>query len=404
MRVLFIHNSFSGQFGPRAQYLEDRGHKVVFLTSNQNVEYRGFEVRSFWSGARGKKINIYSQAFHESVDTAHSAASEMMRLKQEGFVPDVVVSHAGNGVGFFVKDVWLETRHLVYLEWYYNVPGVDIEFLYGEQDPCQRDLINRLQNASILLELASADRLISPTNWQKEQFPKHIRDSIDVLYDGLEVTDAEFSEESLAQVLGELKIPAGVQYITYVARGFERYRGFGEFMQAVELLQIEHPNLHVIVVGLDKVFYGKELEDGRSYKAAAMQDLDLDLSRIHFVGWLGRPEYKLVLQGASAHVYLTVPFVLSWSFVEAMSLGCSIVATRVPPVLEFVRDGEEGLLVDFFCRQDIAASVSRLVRDEALRSEVGSAAKLATNDTQNKLACFKRFEMYLQNLCDGADR
>ncbi len=398
MNILFLHNSFPGQFGPRAQFLQDRGHKVIFLTAHSGVEHMGFEVRSFKTRPIAGDLSDYSRSFNEAVARAHSVAASMMALKQENFTPDVVISHVGNGLGFFTKDVWSTTRHLAYLEWYYRVPGADIEFLYGDTPRSRRDLVNRLQNAASLLEAAGADRHIVPTQWQKQQFPDFLQDSIEVLHDGLEVERTTFSIEKLRTVLERRNIPTNATYITYLARGFERYRGFSEFMASLKILQARHPDLHAIVTGLDRVFYGRRNADGRTFKQAALDDLELDLDRIHFPGWLDRGEYKLVLQGAAAHVYLTVPFVLSWSLLEAMSLGCGIVASRVSPVEEFMTDRREGLLADFFNADDIASKVSELISNPSLRFSLGRNASQRMKQAQNRARLFREFETLLKGM------
>jgi glycosyltransferase involved in cell wall biosynthesis len=78
---------------------------------------------------------------------------------------------------------------------------------------------------------------------------------------------------------------------------------------------------------------------------------------VHFLGMLDHRSYLNLLQISSVHVYLTYPFVLSWSLIEAMSCGCLIVGSATPPVLEVMRDGENGLTVDFFDHQRLAARV-----------------------------------------------
>ncbi|MEM9147845.1 MAG: glycosyltransferase, partial [Pseudomonadota bacterium] len=278
------------------------------------------------------------------------------------------------GAGLFAKDVWPETCYIPYFEWWYQYPPVDSSFMPDWTPDEDSRLRQRIRNTPLLLDFEAADRRIAPTEFQADQFPAHMRAKLTVIHDGVDTDTHAPAPERHAQVAG-LDIAAMPEIVTYATRGMEPQRGFPEFMRALALLQKRRPKLHAIIVGEDRVAYGKPLPKGESWKARMLAELDLDLSRIHFTGHLPRPDYLAVLQVSDAHVYLTVPFVLSWSMLEAMSAGVRLVASDVAPVREFVKDGETGLLVDFHKPQRIANGVERLLEDRAEAFRLGAAAR-----------------------------
>jgi glycosyltransferase involved in cell wall biosynthesis len=248
------------------------------------------------------------------------------------------------------------------LEWFYHAHGSDADFDPSEPLNANDECRIRIKNSPILIDLYSCDRGLSPTNWQRHQFPKEYHSKINVLHDGVDTNF--FSPQPEAKlVLPRINLDLShvSELVTYVGRGMEPYRGFPQFMETVALIQQRRPNCHVVVVGEDRVAYGKNLPNGQTYKQLMLEKLDLDLSRLHFTDRLPYHEYLQVLQASSAHIYLTRPFVLSWSMLEAMAVGCLLVASKTAPVLEVIQDRVNGLLVDFFSPQEIANRV-----DEAL--------------------------------------
>ena len=216
----------------------------------------------------------------------------------------------------------------------------------------------RIKNAPILQDLYSCDRGLSPTYWQRQQFPSEYQNKINVLHDGVDTNF--FRPKPGAKLVlpsQNLDLSHVDEIITYATRGMEPYRGFPQFIEAVALLQQRRPNCHVVVVGENRVAYGKKLADGQTYKDLLLDKLPIDQSRIHFTGWLPYEEYLQVLQASSAHVYLTRPFVLSWSLLESLCTGCLVVASKTPPVTEVIQDGVNGLLADFFSPQEICSRI-----------------------------------------------
>lgn len=135
------------------------------------------------------------------------------------------------------------------------------------------------------------------------------------------------------------------------------------------------PHCHAVIVGSDRVAYGKSLPDGKTYKQYMLEKVPLDLSRVHFVGSLPYGQYLKVIQASSAHIYLTRPFVLSWSMLEAMSSGCLIIGSDTPPVKEVIKDGVNGLLVDFFSPKEIAERVDEVMKHPTRMAEIRGQAR-----------------------------
>jgi glycosyltransferase involved in cell wall biosynthesis len=157
----------------------------------------------------------------------------------------------------------------------------------------------------------------------------------------------------------------GDEVVTYIARNFEPYRGFTTFMKAAEILLRERPNLHIIAIGADEVSYGRKAPDGKTYRQIVSEHVSLPGDRIHFIGTVAYAQLIKIYQISAAHMYLTYPFVLSWSMLEAMAAGAALVASDTKPVREVVVHGVNGLLADFFSAEDVAAKVGQLLDDPA---------------------------------------
>jgi glycosyltransferase involved in cell wall biosynthesis len=368
MKILFLHPNFPSQFRNLAIVLgKDPNCQVVFGTNRREGEIPGvFKAIYTPSREAAPQTHHYVRNLENAVLTAQAVYRVSEKLKAEGFVPDIVYGHSGWGPTLFMKDVFPKAELLCYFEWFYHAHGSDADFDLNEPLNADDECRIRVKNAPILTDLYSCDRGLSPTNWQRQQFPKEYHSKITVLHDGVD-TKYFVPKPDAKLVLPRINLDLShvEELVTYVGRGMEPYRGFPQFMETVALIQQRRPKCHVVVVGEDRVAYGKNLPDGQTYKKLMLEKLEssLDLSRLHFTDRLPYNEYLQVLQASSAHIYLTRPFVLSWSMLEVMAAGCLLIASKTPPVLEVIKDRVNGLLVDFFSPQDIANRVEEALNN-----------------------------------------
>lgn len=360
MRVVFLHSNFPAQFVHLAAKLaQNPANQVVYVTGREEGALTG--VRKIVYKKQGEvspHTHNYLRSFENAVWQGQTIYRELAKLKAQGFVPDLIYGHSGWGLPTFVKDIFPESKLVGLFEWLYHAHGTDADF--DPSAPLDKDdeLRIRMKNAPILLDLDSCDWGVSPTYWQHRQFPLEYQPKISVIHDGID-TGFIKPDPGVKLVLPQigLDLSEAKEIVTYVARGMEPYRGFPQFMEAVRLITEERPDCHVVIVGADRVAYGKSLPDGKTYKETMLEKVPLDMSRVHFTGLLPKLDYLKVLQASSVHVYLTRPFVLSWSMLEAMAAGCVVVASNTAPVIEVITDGQNGSLVDFFSPSDIAERV-----------------------------------------------
>lgn len=364
MQILFLHPNFPAQFRHLATVLaKNINNRVVFGTTCPEKTIPGVQ-KAIYKPSRTvhPQTHHYIRNLENAILQGQAVYRMANKLKAEGFVPDVVYSHSGWGPGLFIKDFFPKATYLCYFEWFYHAHGSDADFEPTNPLSVDDEARIRVKNAPILLDLYSCDRGLCPTYWQQQQFPKEYHSKITVLHDGIDTSifrpklGAKLILPSLNLDLSQVE-----EVVTYVARGMEPYRGFPQFMEAIALIQQRRPKCHVVVVGENRVAYGKSLPADKTYKQLMLEKLPLDLSRLHFTGWLPYDQYLQVLQASSVHVYLTYPFVLSWSMLEAMATGCLVVASRTPPVTEVIKDESNGLLVDFFSPQEIANRVEEVL-------------------------------------------
>ena len=346
MRLLFLHNNFPAQFGALARYMSIGGHDVAFGTRWQGTPPDWLRMVRYRPHREvGKQQHPYLAFVENAVLNGQALARRGWEMKEAGYSPDLVVAHSGWGPGLYVRDVWPDAKYVGYFEWYYNSKGADVGFL---SEPTRDDLHRiRSRNAAILLDLAACNWGIVPTGYQASQFPELLRRKLTVQHDGVD-TDYFAPAPDRRLKLPNLDLSHVDELVTYVARGMEPYRGFPQAMAAFAEVLKRRPRAHVVIVGEDRVAYGRSLPDGDTFRKKMLRELDFDQDRLHFAGRLPRNHYREVLLASSAHVYLTIPFVLSWSMIESMSAGCVLVTSDTDPVREVVRDGENGLLADFF--------------------------------------------------------
>lgn len=422
MKILLIHQNFPAQFKHLAPELVRRGHDVVALTmrGGEPWSWQGVKVRPYAAG-RGSTAGIHPWVsdLETKVIRGEACVRAAVALKQEGFTPDVVLAHPGWGESLFVKEVWPNARLAIYCEFFYHTTGADTGFdPEFPVDPLHNACRLQLKNVNALLHMRQACAGVAPTHWQASTFPEEFRSRITVVHDGIDTVqlapraDARLGLKTKAGQ--DLSLTRADEIVTFVNRNLEPYRGYHVFMRGLPDLLRRRPNARVVLVGGDGVSYGAappstKAVDGkasapRSWRQIFQDEVrdqisPQDWSRVHFVGNLPYPEFISLLQISSVHVYLTYPFVLSWSLMEAMSLGCAIVASDTPPVREMLRHQETGLLVDFFDHAALVEQVCTLLDNPTLRQRLGQAARahvVAHHDLRSQ--CLPRQLAWVESL------
>ncbi|MCQ2966143.1 MAG: glycosyltransferase [Alphaproteobacteria bacterium] len=358
MNILFLHRNFPSQFVHLAKALaKNKKNEVYFITNNYDQNLTGVK-RFFYQTKREIPENThkYVKFYEDSIIHGQAAAEVAIRLKRQGFKPNIIYGHSW-GLPMYMKDIFPDVPLLCYFEWFYNSTSGD--FGFDKNRIIHVDDLAKLRswNAPFLVDLYSCDAGISPTKFQKSQIPKEFQSKVKVLHDGID-TDFYAPDQNAKFVIKDenLTFTKNDEVVTYGTRGMEAYRGFPEFMKALNILLKKRPKLHAIIAGEDRVVYGPKLK-GTTYKTLMLEQLDLDLKRVHFVGHLPPAEYAKLLQISSAHVYLTYPFVCSWSLTDAMSSACPLIASSTPSITEFVEDKKDGLLFDFFNFEEQAEKI-----------------------------------------------
>lgn len=378
MRILFIHPNFPAQFVHYISVLRrDPRNQVVFLTAREEGELPGVHKAIFKpSREASEATHPYLRAFETAVLQGQAAFRTAAQLKAQGFVPDLIYGASGWGATMYMKDLFPQTPLLCYFEWFYRAHGGDAEFGPWERVTPEGECRIKMQNSAIAVDLYSCDGGMSPTYWQQSQFPVEYLDKLKVIHDGINTQlCAPRADGASGLVLPDLDLSGVEEIVTYVGRGMEPYRGFPQFMEAAALLLKRRPKCHIVIVGNDRVVYGAAAPGGKTYKELMLEKLDMDISRLHFTGYLQKPDYVKVLQASKAHIYLTRPFVLSWSMLEAMACGCVVVGSNTPPVREVINDRVNGLLADFFSPEDIANRVEEALNDKVLSRGISYRAR-----------------------------
>ncbi len=394
MNILFIHQNFPGQFKHLAKKLaENKKNRVIALRIHKNTSIDGVEIYEYpVISPESAQIHPLIKDFETKIRRAESVALKAKSLRLSGFTPDIIIAHSGWGETFFLRDIWPKTKIIAYLEYYYRFEGQDVNFdpEFPITDDSDRYRI-RLKNQAVLQALDEADGFITPTKWQYKQFPKWSQKRIKVIHDGIDMEKCIPSKTaSVSLIKSGVTLTANDKVITYVSRGLEPLRGFHQFMRVLPTLVKQHPEVHVLIVGNDIPAY--ESKKLVTYKEQLLNQFfkQLNPEKLHFVGKVSYNDYLQILQISSAHIYLTYPFIVSWSLLEAMAIQCPIIASKTEPVTEYIQHNKNGLLVDFFDQQQLSQAMTKLLSDSALAERLGKQARKTIQIQCNLNSCLKK--------------
>lgn len=394
MQILFIHNNFPAQFrGLAGELAQSPDNRVVAIGCETAQELPGVELLRY----RMPFFHVaQTHPFARRLDIEGRRATEVLfalsELRASGFVPDLIVGHCGWGETLPLRACFPEAKIAIYCEFYYRPAGQDVHF--DPEDPqfgVDGLVTLHCKNASTLLSLVEADLGLSPTQWQKQTYPKEFHTKIHVVHEGVDGERLRPDPNARFELPGGRVLHRGDEIVTFIARNLEPMRGYHIFMRALPAILAARPNAQVVLIGGDDVSYGAAPEAGKSWKSIYLDEVAdrLDLSRVHFLPQQPYDRFVQLLQTTTVHVYLTFPFVLSWSMVEAMALGCVVVGSDTAPVREAIADGVNGLLTPFHDPAALAEKVTRILAGPGDYAALGAAARQTALSRYDRKDCLR---------------
>ena len=391
LKILFLHQNAPGQFRHLAPHLAKvADSEVVFLGQTARRPLGRVRWRTYPAPrSAGSQTHHYLRRAEACVRRGQTVARACLTLREEGFVPDLVVGHPGWGETMFVREVLPRAAFLAYCEMYYRADGQDTGYIPETAIDLDGRCRIRAWNADLLTSLDIMDRGLSPTCWQRDQHPEAFRGKIAVIHEGVDLQEVAPNPAASFAVPNGPTFRPGDELVTYVARDLEPVRGFALLMRALPDLLRQRPRAHIVICGSDGVSYGRPAPGQATWREHLSRECPVDPARVHFVGKLPRPDYLGLLQVSALHLYLSVPFVLSWSCVEALATGCLVLGSDVAPVREAIEDGANGFLVDARQTDRFVARASELLAARAGLAAIRQAARdraAATFDMRQCLA------------------
>ena len=399
MKILFIHQGFPGQFKNLVPALLERRDQVFVLSSkvkplnlDPRIHYFRYVVR------RGNTSGIHSLVLEteSKVIRAEALANEALRLRDQGLAPDLIYCHPGWGESLFLRDIWPHTPQLHYVEFAYNPTSGDSTFkdIYQTNNSFLDSAKVRMKNANTLLNLDSMNWGVTPTHFQKNTLPHYHRNRVSVIHDGIDTSWASPDNSAQYRISDSLCLTNSDKVLTFVNRTFEPYRGIHTMMRSIPLIQEKHPDLHFVFIGKDSpiVSYGANRQDGKGWFSALRDELGTQINwdYVHLTGKIPHESLRSLFRISSLHVYLTYPFVLSWSLLEAMSCGCLVLGSRTEPVQEVIRDGFNGFLVDFHDPQSLAEISCELIRNPEKYIDIRFEARKSITGNYELAKCLRK--------------
>jgi glycosyltransferase involved in cell wall biosynthesis len=361
MHILFIHQNFPAQFGLIASYLvKTKGFRCTFVSELPSGHGDGIErIQYRIQGGATQQTHYCSRTFENAIWHSH-AIFEALRARPD-IRPDLIVAHSGFLSTVFLRELY-DCPIINYFEYFYRTTGSDMDFRPDFPYPEINRLRARARNANLLLDLEDCDLGYSPTQWQRSRLPRIFHDKVRVIFDGVD-TQLWKPMPGFPRRIGNWNLPDGMKVVTYVSRGMESLRGFDIFMKMAKLLSERRKDVVFVVVGQDRICYGgdQDVIGNRTFKEWVLAQDQYDLSRFAFAGLVPSPALAEIFAVSDLHVYLTVPFVLSWSLMDALACGTTVLASDTAPVREMIEHGKNGLLCDFFDIEGMADLASQVL-------------------------------------------
>jgi glycosyltransferase involved in cell wall biosynthesis len=357
-KILFIHQNMPGQFWRLALHLgRSAEFDVSFMTRREDRSLPGVTRLNYkLSREPDKTIHPYLRQLEEAVLHGQAVARLCLDYRREHGPPDVIIGHPGWGELLYIKDVFPESRLITYAEFFDRQDGCGVD-----TTTLNSRAYNRTAMAHVLLSMSATDTAWSPLAWQRSTFPSEYHDRIELIYDGTATEIFKPDPHAVFVLEDGRTLKAGEEVITFVARGLEPMRGFDELARALPEILARRPDARVLIVGEDKSYYARQPDSG-SWIKTFLPDLGDASERVIFAGRLSYPDYVKALQVSSLHLYVSEPFVLSWSFMEAMSTGALVLAKETGAVRDVLQDGINGL----FLAGDLPTAINAaLIRQDA---------------------------------------
>jgi glycosyltransferase involved in cell wall biosynthesis len=382
LKFLFIHQNYPGQFLHIIRHLVAmKRHEILFITEPNVNEIPGVRKIPYMRPTLGvKETHVAARELDDGVRRAEVVYRAAFGLRHLGFNPDIIIGHHGWGEMLNLRDLWPDVPMLGYMEFYYQFDRADVGFdPEFPANPLDYPRI-RAKNAinHIALNLGGAGQ--TPTEWQLSTYPDWARPRIDVIWEGVDLTtcspDARARKTTIK--IGDMSIRQSDKLVTYVSRDLEPYRGFHVMMRALPRLLRARKDIKVVMIGGDGISYGSAPHKGGNWREVMLNELGsgIDRERVVFPGRVDYETYLSALRRSDAHVYLTYPFVASWSLREALAIGCPVIGSNTEPVREFVTHGDNGLLVPFLDPPAIADCVLALLDDKPLTRKLRTNARI----------------------------
>lgn len=387
MHVLFVHRSGSGQFAHLIQRLVAEGGEVTLVTEKPEPDRPGIRQIAYSVGEPATAhATLAATDYH--VRTGEAVAAELSRLHRHDR-PDAILGHVGWGGMLFAKDAMPGVPLIGYCEYFYNAAGSDLDFDPAFTVPEAERRRIRMRNAAQLVTLQTLDFAYAPTRWQQRQYPRALQQRIAVCHDGIDIHFCRPDGQATFALPDGRVLRPGDPVVTFAARDLDPYRGYPQFMRAAAKIAQERPEVVFVAVGGDGPGYGRPRPDGRLWREVMLEETGLG-DRIVHIPWLAHADLVRLFQVSAAHVYLSVPFVLSWSMLEAMACGALIVGSATPPVQEVIRHGVNGLLAPFFDEARLAKTVIAALDRRAEVAPLRAAARQTVMARFEREACVDR--------------